>query len=70
MPDEGVPLEHYVRNKFGDAAGQRFLSGDSPVAQSGKAAVCIAYYYAPVIMKLIDKVDIASQCSCLFSFRV
>ena len=40
-PEEGVPLEQYIKNKFGDVAAQKFLSGDSPVAQNGKAVVCV-----------------------------
>jgi predicted DsbA family dithiol-disulfide isomerase len=37
MPDEGEPLEQHLRNKYGDAAIQRFLSDDSPLKQAGRA---------------------------------
>jgi hypothetical protein len=39
MPDEGEPLEQHLRNKYGDAAIQRFLSDDSPLKQAGRAVV-------------------------------
>ena len=39
IPEEGVPLEQYYRRKFGDASVERLLSGDSRVAQSGRAVV-------------------------------
>lgn len=45
-PEQGVPLEEYMRNKFGEAAATRFLSGQSPVIQSGKAVVS-AYVTPP-----------------------
>ena len=38
-PEQGMPLEQYFRSKYGDASARRFLSGDSPVAQSGRAVV-------------------------------
>ena len=40
-PSDGVPLEQHIRGKFGDSAAKKFLSGESPVALSGKAVVCV-----------------------------
>lgn len=37
VPEGGVPLEQYLRNKFGDVSARRFLSGDSPVTQNARA---------------------------------
>ena len=38
-PEDGVPLELYLRRKFGDSSLQRFFAEDSPLQQAGKAAV-------------------------------
>ena len=39
IPDEGLPLVDYLMRKFGPQAAERFMSGDSPVSQRGRAVV-------------------------------
>lgn len=38
-PEEGMPLRDYLQMKFGEGAAEHFLSGQSPIAQHGKAVV-------------------------------
>jgi len=34
-----MPLRDYLQMKFGEGAAEHFLSGQSPIAQHGKAVV-------------------------------
>jgi len=37
IPEEEMPLRDYLQMKFGEGAAEHFLSGQSPIAQHGKA---------------------------------
>ena len=45
-PEQGVPILDYLRAKFGPEAGERFLSGASPLAQQGKNLVRLLVQFA------------------------